>query len=312
MSDKPNIKVGHIKITDHLILGVVKDKLDKGEESLQYSTLETVPMMGWNQVADALSGGSINAAFVLAPTAMDIFKSDVGIKLILFTHRAGSILVKNKAANINKAEDFKGKVVLIPYQLSVHNMLFHKLLAEKGLKPGTGKDAGVDVLLEVMAPAMMPESIQYDEEGEIAGYIVAEPIGSQAIAGGYGEEFCLSKDIWPNHPCCVFVVKDELIEKNPDAVHELTGALVKAGIFIEENPSDAAAIGAAFLGQDQAVVERVLTEPKDRITTGELFPKIEDLATMQDYMHDKMGTIKSKIDLEKFIDSQFAKAVGAK
>ncbi|MCP4714560.1 MAG: ABC transporter substrate-binding protein [Deltaproteobacteria bacterium] len=312
MAEKPTIKVGHLKITDHLILGVTKDRLDKGEIALQHSVIENVPMMGWNQVADALTSGEVDAAFVLAPTAMDIFKSGVGIKLLLFAHKAGSIIVKNKNANIQTVEDFKGKVVLIPYQLSVHNMLFHKVLAEKGLKPGTGKDQGVDVLLEVMAPAMMPESIQYDDEGEIGGYIVAEPIGSQAIAGGYGEEFCLSKEIWPNHPCCVFVVRDDVINANRDAVQELTQQFVQAGMFIEDNPAEAAAIGAAFLGQDQAVVERVLTEPKDRITTNELFPLIDELATMQDYMCDTMGVIKGKIDLEKFVDSSFAKAAGAK
>lgn len=312
MADKPVIKIGHIKITDHLILGVTKDKLDKGEESFHNCSLETVPKMGWNEISDSLSEGSIDGAFVLAPTAMDIFKAGVGIKLILFTHKNGSILIKSKAANIEKIEDFKGKVVLIPYQLSIHNMLFHKLLAEKGLRPGTGKDIGVEVLLEVMAPAMMPEAVQYDEEGEIAGYIVAEPIGSQAIKGGYGEEFCLSKDLWPNHPCCVFVIRDEIIGKYPDSVNELTTSLVRAGQFIEDNPDEASQIGASFLNQDNDIIKKVLTEPSDRIMTGELFPIIEDLAAIQDYMCDKMGIIKSKIDLEKFVDTQFAKAAGAK
>ncbi len=311
MADKPVIKIGHIKITDHLILGVTKDKVDKGEQSLQYCSLETVPKMGWNEISDSLSDGSIDGAFVLAPTAMDIFKAGIGIKLILFTHKNGSILIKNKAANIQKIEDFKGKVVLIPYQLSIHNMLFHKLLSEKGLRPGTSNEAGVEVLLEVMAPAMMPEAVQYDEEGEIAGYIVAEPIGSQAIKGGYGEEFYQSKDLWPNHPCCVFVVRDEIIGKYPDAVNELTASLVHSGRFIEDNPDEASQIGASFLGQDTDVIKKVLTEPSDRIVTGKLFPVIEDLASIQDYMCDKMKIVKSKIDLEKFVDTQFAKAAGA-
>jgi len=312
MADKPVIKIGHLKITDHLILGVTDLRQKRGKENFNYCSLETVPKNGWNEVADALTDGDIDGAFVLAPTAMDLFKAGLGIRLILFTHKSGSILIKNKAANIQKIEDFAGKVVLIPYQLSVHNMLFHKLLAERGLKPGTGREKGVDVLLEVMAPAMMPEAIKYDEDGEIAGFIVAEPIGSQTIAGGYGEEFCLSKEIWPNHPCCVFVIKDEIIGKYPDAVHELTHSLVKSGKAIEAEPSGAAAVGVIFLGQDKDVVEHVLTDPPDRITTGELFPVIEDLAIIQDYMYDKMKIMKSKIDLEKFVDTRFAKSAGAK
>lgn len=312
MSDKPVIKIGHLKISDHLILGITADKISKGEETLTHCSLETVLMHGWNQVADALTEGSIQGAFILAPTAMDLFKSGVDIKLVLFTHRSGSILIKNKSANINKMDDFKGKIVLIPYQLSVHNMLFHKLLAEMGLKPGTTKDPEADVFLEVMAPTMMPEAIQYDEEGEIGGFIVAEPIGSQAIAGGYGEQVCLSKDLWPGHPCCVFVVRNEIIKNHPDAIQELTSSLVQSGFYTDENPEQAATIGAVFLDQDEAVIKSVLSEPSDRITTSELFPRIKDLNVIQTYMQNEMKIMTSTIDLNEFVDTRFAEAAGAK
>ncbi len=312
MAEKPVIKIGHLRITDHLILGVTDLKLKKGKETFEHCTLETVLKNGWNEVADALAAKSIDGAFILAPTAMDLYKSGTGIKLILFTHKSGSILVKNKAANIVKIEDFAGKVVLIPYQLSVHNMLFHRLLAEKGLKPGTSNESGVDVSLEVMAPFQMPEAVQYDEEGEIGGFIVAEPFGSQAITGGFCEEFFLSKELWPSHPCCVLVMRDEIIAKNPDAVQELTNSLVKSGIAVDAQPDAAAAIGAEFLGQDKAVIKKVLTEPADRITTSNLFPVIEDLAKIQDYMCDNMKIMKDKIDMEKFVYTKFAEVAGAK
>ncbi|MCP3922344.1 MAG: ABC transporter substrate-binding protein [Desulfobacterales bacterium] len=312
MADKQVIKIGHLKISDHLILGVTNDKLQKGEETFQHCTLEPVLKYGWNEVADALAEGSIDGAFVLAPTAMDLYKSGVGMKLILFTHKSGSVLVKNKTANIKNLKDFKGKVVLIPYQLSVHNMLFHKLLAEVGLKPGTTNDPEADVFLEVMAPSMMPEAVQYDEEGEIGGFIVAEPIGTQAIASGFGEEICLTKDLWPNHPCCVFVVRDEVINNHADAIHEITSSLVKSGLFIEEKPAEAAKVGAAFLGQDEEVMKKVLSDPPDRISTGELYPVVEGLEAIQNYMCDNMKIMKTKIDLAHFVDTRFAEAAGAK
>jgi NitT/TauT family transport system substrate-binding protein len=312
MGEKPVIKIGHIKITDHLILGVTKDKIEKSEEKFDYCSIETVAKMGWNEIADALSEGSLDGAFVLAPTAMDLYKSGLGIKLILFTHKSGSILVKNKAANIKNIEDFSGKIVLIPYQLSIHNMLFHKVLAEKGLNPGRSGESGVDVFLEVMAPAMMNDAIKYDDEGEIGGFIVAEPIGSQAINGGYGEEFFLSKDLWADHPCCVFVVKDEVAQKYPDAIQEITNSLVKSGEFIQTDPSAASIIGSQFLSQDQGIIESVLTDPRQRITTSELKPVVKDLEAIQEYMISKMNIMTDKIDMEKFVDFQFANNAGAK
>ncbi|SLM32837.1 ABC-type nitrate/sulfonate/bicarbonate transport systems, periplasmic binding component [Desulfamplus magnetovallimortis] len=311
MAEKPTLRIGHLSITDHLILGVTDLKLKKGAEKFEHCNLQTVLKNGWNEVADALTVKSLDGAFILAPTAMDLYKSGVGIKLLLLTHKNGSILVKNKRAHIEKIEDFAGKTVLIPYQLSIHNMLFHRLLSEKGLKPGRSVEPDVDVTLEVVAPFQMPEALQYDEEGEIGGFIVAEPFGSQVITSGLGEEFYLSKELWPKHPCCVFVVRDEIIEKHPEAIQEITTSLVKSGKAIDAQPDPASVIGANFLSQDVEVIKRVLTKPADRITTNELLPVIEDLDMIQQYMMDKMKIMTSLIDLEKFIDTSFAKEAGA-
>jgi NitT/TauT family transport system substrate-binding protein len=312
MAEKPAIKIGYLKITDHLILGVTDLKLKKGMETFEHCTLNPVVKNGWNEVADALSVKSLDGALILAPTAMDLFKAGVDLKLLLFAHKSGSILVKSKNAHIEKIEDFAGKTVLIPYQLSVHNMLFHRLLSEKGLKPGRATEDGVDVTLEVVAPFQMPEAIEYDEDGEIGGFIVAEPYGSQVIANGHGEEFYLSKDLWPNHPCCVFVVRNEIIEKHPEAIQEICDSFVKSGLAIDAQPEPASIIGGNFLSQDKEVIKKVLTDPPDRILTGELFPIIKDLDTIQKYMMDEMKIMTSLIDLEKFIDTSFAKKAGAK
>ncbi len=312
MAEKPEIKIGYLKITDHLILGVTDLKLKKGMEKFEHCTLEPVLKNGWNEVADALSVKSLDGAFLLAPTAMDMFKAGVNLKLLLFAHKSGSILIKSKNAHIETIEDFAGKIVLIPYQLSVHNMLFHKLLSEKGLKPGRSTEKGIDVTLEVVAPFQMPEAIELDEEGEIGGFIVAEPFGSQVVAKGHGEEFCLSKDLWPNHPCCVFVMRNEIIEKYPEAIQEICNSFVRSGLAIDAQPEPASIIGGDFLSQDKEVIKKVLTDPPDRILTGELFPIIDDLDTIQKYMMDEMKIMTSLIDLEKFVDTRFAKQAGAK
>jgi NitT/TauT family transport system substrate-binding protein len=302
MTDKPKLKIGHLKITDHLILGI-----SQAQDKFESFELETVSYLGWNQVSAAMMSGDIDVSFVLAPTAMDLYKAGVNIKLVLFAHKTGSILIKNKAANISSLDDLKGKMIAIPYQLSVHHMLLHQLLTENGLEPGAGKDVG----LEVMAPSQMPQAIQEDEDGEIGGFIVAEPFGAQAIKEGYGELFYLSKDLWPKHPCCVVVAKEEIVEKYPDAIQELTNSLVKSGSFVQQDVAAATRIGSAFLGQNEEVIKKVLTDPADRVMTSELFPVIDDLAKIQDYMCDKMNVLKGKIDLDKFVDVRFAKEAGA-
>ncbi len=311
MPDIPVIRIGHLKITDHLVLGITADKIRSGVETFTHGFLEPVLMHGWNQVADALADGGLEGALVLAPTAMDLFKSGLPVKLILFSHRSGSILVRNRAAGIRTMRDFKGKIVLIPYQLSVHHMLFHRLLAEVGLKPGTTKDPHADVFLEVMAPSMMPEAIEYDEEGEIGGFIVAEPIGTQAVSAGFCDPVCLSRDLWPGHPCCVLVMRNHVIDEHPEAVQEITNSLVQSGFFMDKNPLEAARIGAGFLSQNVDLIQSVLSDPSDRITASELYPRTRDLAVIQDYMIHDMNIMTSAIDLNAFVDARFAKTAGA-
>jgi NitT/TauT family transport system substrate-binding protein len=309
MATKPVLRIGHIKITDHLILGVTLDKVARGEERFQHFDLENVPMQGWNQVANALRGGEVDGAFMLAPLAMDLFYAGLDIQLVLLGHRTGSVLVTNKRAHIQTIKDFKGRAIVLPLYLSVHTMLFYMLLEKEGLTIGPGKD----VNFEVEAPAAMPEILQWDETGSVGGFIVAEPFATQAILGGYGEEFALSKDIWPNHPCCVLVLKREMLGRHPEAVAELTQSLVNSGNFISENRAGTIPIAQQFLGQPVEVVTRVLTQPVDRVKTDQLYPKLEDLELIQTYLtQPNVHVLSGKIDLEKFVDPQFARAAGAK
>lgn len=308
MAEKTSIRVGHIKITDHFILGVTLDKLEKKEETFDTFNLEAKSFNGWNPLADELKSGNIDAAFILAPLAMELFHSGVKVKLILQAHKSGSVLVKNKRANIHSIQDLKGKTVLIPHYLSVHNLLFDRLLRENGIEIGVD----TDVRFEVVAPADIPDIMEWDTEGKVGGFIVAEPFGSQVVKAGYGEELALSKDIWPNHPCCVVVIKEEFINKNPDAVQELTNSLVASGSFIQQKPEEAAKIGAKFLNQEIDVVKRVLTEPKDRVILNEQFPVIDDFEYIQTYLTKTISAMSEKVNLEKFIDTRFATAAGAK
>lgn len=311
MGEQPVIRVGHLKITDHLILGLTLDTIGRGEDTFRHCDIAAVAMNGWHPLSDALRRGEVDAAFILAPAAMDLFNSGVKIRLLLFAHRSGSVLVTNRAAGIERLTDFRGKVVLIPHLFSMHHMLFHRLLAGVGLRAGIAGDPDADVLLEVMAPAMMAEAIQYDAEGTIGGFIVAEPLGTQAILGGYGQRFCLSGDLWPEHPCCVFVARDELIEERPEAVYEITDSFVRSGRRAEEDRQWAAQAASGFLAQEEAVVRNVLAGEKRMVALDRLLPVTGELSVIQDYMCDDMGLLTGKIDMEAFVDTRFAKAAGA-
>jgi chemotaxis signal transduction protein/CheY-like chemotaxis protein len=311
-SGKVTLRVAHIQITDHLVLGVLKHLLETGEARAETFELETRCMPGWNPVRDALRKGTVDAACILAPIAMDLFAFDTPLRMILLAHKNGSIFVRNRTGAYRPPYEafFRGKSFFIPHQMSIHHMLSHLFFERMGLTSGMTGEGSPDVTFEVTAPIKMPEFLR--DNPKACGFMVAEPLGTKSIAAGIAESQFLSSELWENHPCCVVTMRDDFIGPYPDAVYEFTRLLVDAGRFIERKPETAAEIAVRFLDPDGnlglkiPLLKNVLTEERG-IRTADLYPEIRDFEYMQDYMVEKMG-IGSRIDLSAFIETRFADA----
>ncbi|MFA8343798.1 MAG: chemotaxis protein CheW [Rhodothermaceae bacterium] len=311
-SGKVIINIAHIQITDHLVLGVLKHLINTGEFTPKHFELQTHRMSSWNPVANALDKGTVEGACVLAPIAMDLYHHGAPLKLVLFAHRNGSIFVRNKKGSFSDPHRnfFKDKSFYIPHTLSIHNMLGHMFFNGIGLQPGVAGQDGTDVAFEVVPPVKMPEFL--GDNPEACGYLVAEPLGTKAIANGLAELQFLSSEIWENHPCCVVCLQDDFIDNHTEAAYEFVDLLVKAGKFIDQKPGAAAEVGVEFLDPDKSLglkvplLRNVLTEPLG-IKTNNLYPSIEDLDRMQRYMNNEMN-VGGLIDVEKFVDIRFAKS----
>lgn len=310
-SGKLILDIAHIQITDHLVLGVLKHMIDTGQVQPEHFELHTTCMGGWNPVSKDLEHGNVGGACILAPIAMDLFAYGTPIQLILFAHKNGSIFVRNRKGGTYEEpfqDFFMDKTFYIPHMMSIHHMLAQMFFEGIGLNPGVPGDAGVNLNFEVVPPAKMPELIAGNPEA--AGYLVAEPLGTKAIAAGNADLQFFSSELWENHPCCVVVLQKKIIQENEEAVSEFAKYLVQAGKFIEQKPGQAAEIAVNFLDPDRLlglkvpILKNVLTEPKG-ITTGDLFPVKADLERIQKYMRDHIG-LGSIIDLDEFMDMRFA------
>ncbi len=309
-SGKLLLKAAHIQITDHLVLGVLKHMIESEKVKPKFFELETACMPGWNPVQDALEEGEVGAACILAPIAMDLFSVDTPIRLVLFAHKNGSIFVRKKKQKdeTSMKEALTNKTFYLPHILSIHHMLSNMFLKELGLEPGMAGEEGKNAFFEIVPPVKMPEYLGNNEEA--GGFMVAEPLGTKTIASGTGDLMFLSGRVWDYHPCCVVVMRDEIINDYPDAVQEFVNLLVEAGQFISRQPGEAAQIAVDFLdpqkklGLNVAVLKNVLKEPLG-IKTDDLFPVKEDLDRIQNYMSNDMG-VSSIIDLDKFVEERFA------
>jgi chemotaxis signal transduction protein/ABC-type nitrate/sulfonate/bicarbonate transport system substrate-binding protein/CheY-like chemotaxis protein len=309
-SGKVHLDVAHIQITDHIILGVLKNFIAKGRFTPQHFELSTQCMPGWNPVQQGIESGEVDAAFMLAPIAMDLFGGNVPIKLVLYAHKNGSIVVRKKVGGKDESlkDFFDGKTFYIPHILSIHHMLTNMFLRQLGLTPGLAGEKDVNTFFEVIPPVQMPEFLK--SNADAGGFAVAEPLGTKTIASGSAELLFLTGELWEYHPCCVVVMREGFVKANPAAAQEFVSMLVECGQFVAEKPEIAAEIGVDFLdpekklGLNTSVLKNVLLEQQG-IKTDDLYPSTADLDRIQRYMVEKMG-IGSLIDLNNFVDPRFA------
>lgn len=307
---KVQLSVGHIQITDHLVLGVLKHLIGTGALTPRTFELEPKCMSGWNPVQRAVEEAEVDAAFIMAPIAMDIFSAGAPIKLVLLAHRNGSICVRNKPSDGGRSyrEFCKDKVFYIPHVLSVHHMLSRMMFERLGLSAGLVGHEDLDVTFEVIPPVMMPEFLTTSKDS--CGFMVAQPIGTKTVFDNDAEMVFLSGQVWERHPCCVVVMQDKIIEANPEVVQEFTDLLVKAGDFIEANPEKAAEIAVDFLDPEEElqlsvpILKSVLSE-QHGVSAADLYPLADDFRMMQKYMVETMG-VGTEIDFSRFIDTRFA------
>lgn len=305
------LNVAHIQITDHLALGALKHRIDQGDVEPRYFDLTTSLKAGWNPIQEGLESGEIDCAFVLGPIAMDLFAYDSPIKLVLFAHKNGSTFVRSRHYDprFDSLQSFyKYKVVDIPHKMSVHHMLAHQFLKELGLKPGVPGKKAINVRFEVVPPIKMPMIMKENED--VAGFMVAEPVATKAIATEIGNLEFYSASRWENHPCCIVAMQEDFIQKYPEAVQEFVTLLVETGEYIENDKIRAARIAVNFLdpegklGLNPEVLKNVFSQPM-AIRWDGLYPETEALDKIQRYMHDVME-IGKIIDLEKFVETRFA------
>lgn len=293
-----SIRIGHLKIIDHLILGVCDLSLKKNKTRLFSTRLKTQAMRSWDQVTDSLVSGEIHGAFLPAPIAMTLFGQGLDIQILMFAHRSGSMLVKTPGPSADTLDGFKGKTILVPSALSVQTMLLHRFFSSAGISFGAHDNDGADVVFEAVPPDLMIRMLAHDQDGDIAGFAVSEPFAGIGIQKGLVQRLCTSASLWKDHPCCVFAVHRDYIENNLEAVKELLSLFARTGRQIEDGLDDSIlTLAREFLEQDTELIRQAVSRTGIRFAPDLLVPDIRALEIIQNYMADTMKVLKRKIDI---------------
>lgn len=294
--EKPNVKLGFIKLTDIAPLVVAKEKGFFAEEGLNV-TLE--PQANWKVLLDGVTGGQLDGAHMLAgqvlasaagigakqklitPFSLDINGKAVTVSNEVFAmiaptlpkgadgkvaHPISAAALKPVVAKF-KAQGKPFKMGMV-FPVSTHNYVLRYWLAAGGLNPGfylPGDTAGVtgaEVQLSVTPPPQMPATL---EAGTINGFSVGEPWNQAAVAKKIGVPIIVDPDIAGTTGDKVFGLTEQFASKNPKTVQALLRALIRASMWLDaeggKNRAEAARLLAMpkYVGADEKVLMASMT-----------------------------------------------------
>ena len=298
--EKRKLNVAYIPVTCHLACPVT-DYISAYSKSGELF----VPRMfqGFPEIKEALISNKMQAAFMVAPMAIALRAQGVPVKIVYLGHRYGSAVVVQKDGPVRAFSDLRGRIVAVPSRFSDERLIIYKVLRESGMKP-------TDIKIVEMAP---PDVAGALSAKAIDAFSMGEPYPSQAEMGGYGRVLFHAREHWPDFISCVLVVRQDVIDRKPEAVQVLVDGIARSGLWLEggrRNRNNAADfVGRYYYRQSPELLRWALTKPLDRVMYTPLSPLRKDFDLITELMVES-GVLDHRIAFEDYVDTRFAE--GAK
>lgn len=247
----------------------------------------------------------MQAAFMVAPMAIALRAQGVPVKIVYLGHRYGSAVVVRKDGPVKSVPDLRGRIVAIPSRFSDERLIVFKALRDHGM-------SAKDIRMVEMAP---PDVAGALAAGAVDAFSMGEPYPSQAEMVGFGRVLFHAREYWPDYISCVLVVRQDVIDKRPEAVQVLVDGIARSGMWLEEKKRirehrlhAADFVGRYYYRQDPRLLRWALTNPIDRVMYEPLSPHRSDFELIVKLMRET-GVLDHDIAFEDFVDTRFAEGV---
>ncbi|WP_319575433.1 ABC transporter substrate-binding protein [uncultured Desulfobacter sp.] len=255
------LKIGYLPITDATPLLVAYSLGYFSHEGLNVE--RPIMVRSWNVLSESFLTGKFDLTHMLFPIPVWMrFKQNIPVKVLAWDHTNGSAVTVRADSGINRFADLGGKQVAVPSWYSMHNLVMQLGLQVQGLEPVIRPPGSTlaphEVNLFILSPPDMPQALLGKK---IDAFIVADPFNALAQEKFSAKIMRYSGDIWKNHPCCVIVANDHLIQKSPIVIQKAVNAIVRAQAWCLQNPEETAHLlsrdGEGFLPVNESVLKRV-------------------------------------------------------
>ncbi|MCK4708774.1 MAG: ABC transporter substrate-binding protein [Gammaproteobacteria bacterium] len=291
-SGRKQITMGYMPVITNLASPIL-DYATKEGDGLRFKALK---FSSFAEMAESLRNGQIDAAFIIAPLAVELRQQGEDVKVVYIGNRHESTLVAKKSLNASSLEDLAGKTIAVPMRYSGHNLSLLQQLEEKNLQ---GKINIVEMNPPDMASAL--------STGALDAYFVGEPFAAQTLQAGESDLIYHVEDVWKGFICNLTVVRQSLIESDRQAVQHLVESAARSGIWAKQNLAEASAVASKYWNQKPELIEYALNTPDNRIVFDSFKPVQQEMQAIADLMH-KYG-LSDNTDISGLVDDRFAKAV---
>jgi NitT/TauT family transport system substrate-binding protein len=241
----------------------------------------------------------MQAAFMVAPMAIALRAQGVPVSIVYLGHRYGSAMVVGKDSPARSMRDLVGKTIAIPSRFSDERLLAIRAMKAEGL-------AVKDFKLTEMAPPDMPAALAAHA---VDAFVVGEPFPSQAEMTGMGRVLFHAKQYWPDYMSCVLVVRQDVIERRPQAIQALVDGIARSGLWLDAGRTNrehaADFVGRYYYHQDPRLLTWALTRPLGRVRYEPLTPFKPDFDLVVSLMVET-GVLDKPIAFEQYVDPRFA------
>jgi len=258
---------------------------------------------GFPEIKEALMSNRMQAAFMVAPMAIALRAQGVPVKIVYLGHRYGSAVVVRKDGPVRSVSDLRGKIIAVPSRFSDERLIIFRALAASGM------NAKKDVRMVEMAP---PDVAGALAANAIDAFSMGEPYPSQAEIGGFGRVLFQARQYWPDYISCVLVVRQDVIDRRPEAVQTLVDGVARSGLWLDEKDRArrhrlhaAEFVANFYYHQDPKLLRWALTNPIDRVKYEPLSPRRADFDLIVRLMVET-GVLEKAIPFEDFVDTRFA------
>ncbi|KAB7623902.1 ABC transporter substrate-binding protein [Alkalilimnicola sp. S0819] len=273
--------------------------------------VDTVQFQNGPAMVQALLAGQLDVAFVGIGPAMVARAKGADVKVvasniveqisILALGELAPYFERGDAATAfaRFAEDQGRKPVLstFPRGSVPETVLQYWLREQLGVAPDS-----VEIIYQ--GAAQVQQSLM---TGAVDGAAILEPVVSVVTERMPAARVVVSgAALFPDQPGAVLLVRERLIEQQPELVRALVAAHVEATETLREQPAEAAPVVGRYVGGGRlpvAIVERAIRNSRENFRAD---PNsiIEGTRRMRDFQAE-LGTLKVDVDLEALFDTRF-------